>query len=754
MTAAAAFNNGRSQINFNDVQIGYEYPFLNVLKSASGGWFKRDNTAPPDPDTLDGNGYPISLAGGLAITTVCFVPSQTDRPGNYVIGWTGNGTVDVGLIAQTPAAGFSSGDLTSTTGSGRYKFLPSVTSFNFGISGIGSPRITYMYCCHEDDETALLAGEVFGVKFKQRLAEANFGVLRFLNWQHVNVFNITNWASRKPVSYVFWGGAEARASLWAGSTTNSGPAYTASAPPGWVGLVDKATVLLKFDRGAKALILTAVSSGANTVLTIPTASTDAQFNTVGETVTVGTNFNGWASMNGTHTVTARGSGTVTINFDSSGLPVGQVLASGDAPVIAHSTCSLNVGGTGVKNILGRYSNAMSIGNNDFPVGLANSNMAQLIYDATLDSWLKMGGDVADGCLHLDNGVPLEICVQLAAEVGAHPWFVTPIMAADPFTDFMPSLAQYCKDNGPSWMIPRFEGPNEDWNSRFPGTNYSNNKATAYGWPDGSSSHHRHYGKIMSVLGQAMATVYNISNLGRTYHVVCGVQTSAAGNSLNNSRFNSASYIGTTPQSPYSATVGVAEAYRWISAGCLSNYMVPAMWTMPEEASLATRYAAGDVSAAKSYADSLLGSGNTNADLSLSDLATHYAAFKTQLQGFGINRMFGYEGGYSSDFSSAFISSNADLLRAASKFTANTGAYIISTYTAFTRLSDATFTAEFPSSYHLAGGIVAGSAGGHTGGVWSVLDPSIWVAAPSAQWTAICSFNAPKRAINLRIPIHG
>lgn len=665
-----AHNGGRSQVNLNDVTIGYEYPFLNVMKSAAG-WGKRDNSGPPDPSTLDSNGYPTSLPGGVGLTALFFIPSQSERPGNYVVGWTGNGTIDMSATFQTAASGFSSADLTSTTGSGRYKFMPSDTRLSLGPNSIGSPHISNIYVCHEDDETALLAGEVFGVKFKQRLAEANFGVIRFLNWQNSNYDMTTTWASRKPVSYAYWAGSEFRNSMWAGVTTNSGNAYSVAAPSGWAGLIDKATVILKFNASA-------TQSG---------------------------------------------------------------------------TCSLDVGGSGAINIIDKYSLPLSTGGNSYPLGTSVSSLACLVYDETLNAWIKKGGDIAEATgTALDNGVPLEICVQLCAEIGAHPYFVLPRLAADPATDFMPSLAQYCKDNGPSWMIPRFEGPNELWNSGFPATHYANNKATAYGW---SGNYNQWYGKMLSVMGQGIAAVYGHANLGKTYQVICGVQTVSAGQSGNDPRLSSQDYIGTTPQSGYSSTAGVAEAWRWTSHGTLSNYIVPAAWNMPQETALVAAFISGNTQAAYDFADTALGSGNTVASESLSDLAGFYVAFKAWLQSFGINAMCGYEGGYSPDFQSGFVASDIDKMRLASKNAPNIGGYILANYYNFTKLTDATFTAEFPSCFQLSGGVITTSAGsGHTGGAWSVLDPSVYVENPTSQWVAICSFNAVKRAPNLRLRLHG
>jgi hypothetical protein len=69
-------------------------------------------------------------------------------------------------------------------------------------------------------------GEIFGVKFIERLQEANFGVLRFLDWQLANTSMITHWAERKPVAYRSYSASEFRPSLMAGTTTNSDDDYS------------------------------------------------------------------------------------------------------------------------------------------------------------------------------------------------------------------------------------------------------------------------------------------------------------------------------------------------------------------------------------------------------------------------------------------------------------------------------------------------------------------------------------------------
>ena len=234
----AAFNKGRSQVNLSDVQIGGDFPFLNCMKTAQQ-WSVTGGPGPVDPSTLDSNGYPRSLTH-MGVNTVFFVPSQADRPGNYVITWSGNGTIWLGMT-NTPV----SGSKTSTNGSGRYVFSTSDSRFVVGIAAVGNPYITNLQVFHVNDEEALKSGQVFGQKFISRLKEANFGVIRFLSWHTANITNVTTWETRRPIDYVFYSGSEFRSSLYAGTTTNVGGAYSVQFP-GFV-LADKATVIVKFN---------------------------------------------------------------------------------------------------------------------------------------------------------------------------------------------------------------------------------------------------------------------------------------------------------------------------------------------------------------------------------------------------------------------------------------------------------------------------------------------------------------------------
>jgi hypothetical protein len=637
-SVAAKFNGGRSQVNFNFLSFGAAYPFLNCMKTAQN-WTLRDNSGWPAPDTLDSDGYPVTIVNG-GVYTVFDVPSQASRPGNYVIIWDGNGTIFCGMSNIAV-----SGSKTSTNGSGRYVFSTTSSQFSVGISAIGNPRITNLQVFHVDDEAALKAGQVFGTKFKQRLLEANFGVIRFLNWQSGNTTNVTTWATRKPVSYVFYAGHEFRSGLYAGLTTNSGAAYAATLAG--FKLVDKATVTVKFN----------------------------------------------ASYNG--------------------------------------PCTLNVNGTGPISILSEYSQPLN--SSSYPIGGTWQSFATLVYDATLNAWIKQGADTARGSCGIDNGCPPELMVRLCAEVGAHPFFVTPALAIDPATDYMPSLAVLCRDYGPAWMIPRFEGPNETWNnaSGFYSTKYGLAKATAYGW---GADVHNWYGKVMSVLGQIVSIAY-AGNRAR-YQVLCGVQTGTgatpSGTASSNARLASTKYLmqSDPPQTPYTKSA----ASNWVTHVCTAQYVTPSAYNTAEESTYALAYAAAagnsnlQMEIATAYANTV----NSGTGLyTLSKVAIAYTNWKAWALGFGITKMCGYEGGYSPDYTGGGKTA-VDILRAASKNATSLNGFTTTNYCNFVGLSDSKFTAEFPSCFQLSGRAPSN-------GAWSVLE-DIYQSPNPPQWKAIAAFN--------------
>ncbi len=276
MAAAASHNGGRSQVGFNFLQFGGEFAFLNFMKQAQAWSFDDNTSAPVTPDLLDSDGYPTTIIHG-GVKTATYVPSQANRPGNYVIKWDGNGTISLGMSHSVV-----SGSKTSAAGSGRCVISTSEERFLPGISAIGSPRITNLRICHVDDEALLDAGEVFGTKFKQRLLEGGYGIIRFGDWVPMNVTNLTTWASRRAASYVLYGGHECRSSIYAaGPMTNVGTAYSV-AMPGFV-LADKALVTAVFNASnSSACTLNVAGTGAINILSQYSGDLSSDTNTFPE----------------------------------------------------------------------------------------------------------------------------------------------------------------------------------------------------------------------------------------------------------------------------------------------------------------------------------------------------------------------------------------------------------------------------------------------------------------------------------------
>jgi hypothetical protein len=783
------------------------------------------------PTTLT-NSLGVATGG---VSTIFFLPTQdpvTGRPGNYVASWTGNGSIGINmpqtvlptatftgsitagvLTAGAPSGGIiqkgmiltgfgvignqlsgsagvagtyqvigsasagsqsmtaTGGSTSGSGGAGRYVFSTTGTRADFRIMAV---PVTNLQMFHVDDEAALNAGQVFGVKFKQRLAEANFGVIRFLNWQSGNTTNVTTWATRKPAGYVFYEGAELRSALYCGTTSSSvssgGIAYTASRPAthssdntAWTtgGPKDKDTFHVTIGASAVATLTAAASDGAgNTILTLSTGTFDTTFAN-GESIQVydvtnGTG-SGWSSLNGTWTVSAVSGNTLKIPVNSSAF-TGAAGFDGNPGVpgnIAHMNVTLSVNGSSPLTVLDAYSNQIGSRTDNFPVGGTFQSLATLVYDASLNALIKQGGCAEVASQGIVNYVPPELMVQLCSEVRAHPYFITPPLAIDPVSDYMPSLAAYCQANGPSWMIPRFEGCNELWNtaSGFYQTEYAMSKATANGWgPD----FHNWYGKVISVLGQAVAQVYGISQANVTtqtkYQLLCGVQTTngrLSGDRANSvPRLASTKYLGTTPQAPlsgsfgtitFSSTSGVADAKLWVTHLCCAQYIGPSLYGTttgtPNEVTLAANFAGGDTTAPATYVDTLnTGSGFT----CLANELLDYTGWKTFAQSFSIQKMCGYEGGYSPDYTGGGAS-QLDLLRAAGKLVATspgnaTGlqGYTAINYGNFVGLTDGTFTAEFPSHFNMGGPAPSSNA-------WSVLE-DIYQTPNPPQWLAFIAFN--------------
>ena len=108
----------RSEVNPGWI-FGYEYPMLNVYRTA-GVWSYGDGSGKPAPDELDANGYPTypSAANishrGVSTLLAGGTPVQWERPGHYVLSWTGAGNLGMraasGRLMQISCTGNNHGN--------------------------------------------------------------------------------------------------------------------------------------------------------------------------------------------------------------------------------------------------------------------------------------------------------------------------------------------------------------------------------------------------------------------------------------------------------------------------------------------------------------------------------------------------------------------------------------------------------------------------------------------------------------------
>lgn len=840
MAAAANFNGGRSQTGLGFLQTGGEYAFLNVVKTCQNWAYASapNKDGHVDPALFDSDGYPTSVQTG-GYYAVCYVPASWVGQ-SITVQWDGGGTIRVpgtGTVGSTTSSsGSVNNSITCTVADQRISVGAVAT--NASPNHIKNIRVSLT----GSETTALNAGNVFSTVFKNKLIEAGFGVLRFMDWQSNNTTSMTTWATRKAVSHYSYAATEfrntassGRPALYCGATSSSTNTYAitgngdgvpASGAPSHMQIIQ-----LKMDKNAFAPITTSTTVGTTTTLALGTGTYDASFGTSqsvivtgvsngvsslswsGGTVTVTTpaahgsvgtitatlsgctpaayngtytftvtgattytyplaadpgtatvigtytHSAGWNAMNGTYTTSAAGAGSATISFNSSTLSlnaanIASIAFTGSA--LFHSSNFLDLNGSGAKVIRGSTGVATIIGLNNYPLAQSFDVdvYGTLVFDADLDVWLLYGSNLASASLGISSGVPIELCVQLAAEVGAHPWFNIPRFACEAATDYTASLATYCRDNGPSWMIPRYETPNETFNTRggFQNGAYGANKATAH-WA--SADQKKSHGYWASVIGQIIASTYGVAQANvktqNLYHMINGVQTFSGTTSEYNEHATSAAYIAGAFPAPsgLSKTAGVAEAWRWCTHICIAQYWAPSQYTSSIETTAIAEYqTANAVKKAEllaSYADSSITTTSGGSSFNVAANIARIVAWKAWAQSFSINKMCGYEGGYSPDYTGG----NANIFRNDCKATTNIALYLQAVFQGFIDVSDSTFLAEFPSTFY----ITDFTYNTQTSYVWTLLKGDI-ESANTPMFDFIVRFNKGRRAISPRLRIHG
>lgn len=229
VTYATAHNGGRSEVNMNYIPNSNEYAWINAFQVTDENWSMVGGGLLP-PTQQNSDSYPTDLTGtGGGVSKLINVPSQLEKPGDWILSWTGSGC---SLAVTMPG-----GSVTNFSGNGTtspWRFTPPADISDYctirvTIDNLGS-GISNLQLYHADDATDLANGNTFTTYFKNKLREANFGVIRFLNWQCCNTTGETTWSTRKPPTALSFGRRDMRPDYYCGQTTSAGLVYAVGVP--------------------------------------------------------------------------------------------------------------------------------------------------------------------------------------------------------------------------------------------------------------------------------------------------------------------------------------------------------------------------------------------------------------------------------------------------------------------------------------------------------------------------------------------
>lgn len=196
--------------------------------------------------------------------------------------------------------------------------------------------------------------------------------------------------------------------------------------------------------------------------------------------------------------------------------------------------------------------------------------SMIVYSAIHNGWFLKGGapgGSGGSQVYLDTFLPWELQFKLCAEAGAHPHFTLPYLCQldttmDFFTGLVTAFKAFKDDpvNNASWMIPTFEGVNENWpigDNGFPGNGVAKAASIAK-W--GSEDIDSYYGYVMVLMGRICESILGHGN----YEMFCGVWAlqSTASASL---RMTNGKYVtvdGMEPLSTYCKNIGCASYYGY------------------------------------------------------------------------------------------------------------------------------------------------------------------------------------------------
>jgi hypothetical protein len=568
----------RSQVNLNFFDSG-EYKMLNRLKS--GVWVWSDNSGFPGPLDLDANGNPIysatNVAHGGVKATQLVMPSQAQKPGNYVVTWTGPAAT---LLADQSGSSVGAKCTGVQSGGGNQTCVNSGCSTAQGYFVGTTLNITSPSSCNFVQGQPVSGVGVFANQFGTPTIITNTNGNTGIGAYTVN-FSQTLGSVGSPITIIPGGrnevtaGAENTTSfsnwvvaaltpLGGDSIANIGVYSVADEATYWTGEQFGTEFLQRLAQGNFGVIrdLNSASANASNCTTWATHKPASYYSYAAPEERASL----YAS---TVTYNAR-TDTFSITFGSGNFADKQTII-GFWPSAGTLSSTVSLNGNAAVPIVGT---GVTIGRSA-PVSGA---LFAITYDATINSVLMFGGSSISTDGGLECGMPPEAFLQLNAEAHTAPWIVSYYLALDPMTDFYTQYAQYIKTNYPS-MVPEFEVPDETWNEIQNPACYASAKTRVYisqnpaAWQSGifycgtGGDTLNWTGKVASTLGQALFGVYGDKT---KYQLIVGVKTNNVPSSSQSAVLLSTSYINQTipAQSGYTQT----PAYQWGAAGvAVVNY---------------------------------------------------------------------------------------------------------------------------------------------------------------------------------------
>jgi hypothetical protein len=232
-TAQALVPSELPQVGYHPGGVAYwSNPYFANALYNGGGWMEfapgewGASLSSWNSPQFDSKGYPQYLNPGMRLRAIIFPlhaeygnrPSTWPRrsataEGKIVLTWQGNADIRLGGGGSIYLGGDSGGAETGSLTNGRrsYLFQGGSTPGWIEIHAIdaGNPisDIKVWLPDPSDPNNSALEGGLYHPVFLERLADADWGFIRFMDLQHTNANPQQDWSDRRPPGHVFMSGA-------------------------------------------------------------------------------------------------------------------------------------------------------------------------------------------------------------------------------------------------------------------------------------------------------------------------------------------------------------------------------------------------------------------------------------------------------------------------------------------------------------------------------------------------------------------